>query len=634
MTKCLQKKCTLKNIQSLNNMSKLYTRVPVAKFPKSTFSQSRPVVGSMSAQRLYCTNAKEVLPSDDWRASSEAFVRLQPLVAPVLAKLSVHQEAFFVPCWQLNDHFEEFITRGERGTYNEKMPYIHVSTLYDLIKYLLDNWSQDMLSLFGFTIEDKVLDLYHFIVDKVVRIIELSDWFRSVPFVLPEFPFKPSLLYDESIDSTISDWLADGFDLDSIFSDALDSFEELNSHLDGSSLIINLLPYFAFLKVYCEYYRDENLVEDWWDSEGNWKDISFKWTGDVSFEEIFDFSSLDEHGMKLLFSLFCVKNRAWSKDRYTSALPFVQKGPDVILPLSGTAPVDFASAGAISDSLHDVHASGHPSQSKNVHLSWTDSVYGEQRISALANFNEASLATTIRDFRTANKLEEFYEADGIGGSRYPENTLVQWGERTPDARLPRAQFLGSFSQPVSVAEVVQNSSTDSTSPQGNLAGKGTSYGRGFLFGKHFSMHGFLLFFTSVKTGAIYEQGINPMFSRFDWTEYAWPRFAHLGEEPIYEKELGVSSSVQEDSVFGYAPRYSSYKSDQGSIHGQLKSTLNYWTMSRRFSDVPKLNEEFIYGDPRRDSWAVTNPFAEQFIVEIDYNIKSRRKLPFFGVPSL
>lgn len=605
-------------------MSKLYTRVPVARFPKSTFSQSRSVVGSMSAQRLYCSNSKEVLPADDWRASSEAFVRLQPLVAPILAKLSVHQEAFFVPCWQLNDHFEEFITRGERGTYNEKMPYIHVNTLYGFIDWLLHDWESYRLRLFGFSSEDKVLDLYTFIVDKVVRIIELSDWFRSVPFVLPEFARKPSLLPDDQEDMSIENWLDYENELDDIFREAYAAFKTFNKHLDGSPLIINLLPYLSQLKVYCEYYRDENLVEDWWDGEGNWKDISFKWTGDVSEESIFTPADLDEHDWKLFFALFCVKNRAWSKDRYTAALPFVQKGPDVILPLSGTAPVITGTDPASSLSNEAVKITGAQLHASSPQVDIVQHV----------DFSQASLATTIRDFRTANKLEEFYEADGIGGSRYPENTLVQWGERTPDARLPRAQFLGSFSQPVSVAEVVQNSSTDSTSPQGNLAGKGTSYGRGFLFGKHFSMHGFLLFFTSIKTGAIYEQGINPMFSRFDWTEYAWPRFAHLGEEPIYEKELGVSSDVEEDSVFGYAPRYSSYKSDQGSIHGQLKSTLNYWTMSRRFSGVPKLNEEFIYGDPRRDSWAVTNPFAEQFIVEIDYNIKSRRKLPFFGVPSL
>lgn len=609
-------------------MSKLYTRVPVQRFPKSTFSQSRPVAGSMSAQRLYCTNAKEVLPADDWRAASEAFVRVQPLVAPVLAKLSVHQEAFYVPFWQINDHFEEFITRGERGTYNEKMPHVTVQTFYDLIGFLLDPTEDFIYSYLGFTSDSKVLDVYQFVVDKVVRMIELSDWLRSVPFVQPEFLNKPSLLPDANLEATLSDWEGDfQYTVSDIFSDARIAFESLNSHLNASTLIINLAPYFAALKVYCEFYRDENLVEDWWDGQGNWKDICFEWTGNVSSEPIFDTDMMDEHDWKLIFALFCVKNRAWSKDRFTSALPFVQKGPDVILPLTGTVPGTLVTQNQIDP--NDANVQMDSDRTAFV------SVGGDRHpVQVVSDLSSANLATTIRDFRTANKLEEFYEADGIGGSRYPENTLVQWGERTPDARLPRAQFLGSFSQPVSIAEVLQNSATNDVSPQGNLAGKGTSYGRGFLFAKHFSMHGFLLFFTSIKTGAIYEQGINPMFSRYDWTEYAWPRFAHLGEEPIYTKELAVNSEVKEDSVFGYAPRYSDYKSDQGSIHGQLKSTLNFWTMSRRFANTPALNEEFIYGDPRRDAFAVVNPFAEQFIVEIDYKIKTRRKLPFFGVPSL
>lgn len=573
----------------------------------------------MQAQKLYCPNAKEVLPGDDWSCGSEAFVRVQPLVAPVLAKLSVHQEAFFVPSWQLNEHFDDFITRGERGTYNEKMPYITVGKMYSLILEWIGKWSTGTFTAETFDLPSEEA-AYNFAVDKVVRFIEQSDWLRATPFVLPEFP-------------SFSDTGGSGSVRDAI-SDVETQFVSFNSHLEGSPLRINLLPFFGLLKVYCEFYRDENLVTDWWGGEGMWKDIAFDWTGDQSDASVFDPEFIDADGWLLVFALFCVKNRAWSKDRYTSALPFVQKGPDVILPLSGSAPVVFSSSGAISSEDHDVLAGGNPSQSRNVELRWNDPVYGKRVISADTNFDEAQLATTIRDFRTANKLEEFYEADGIGGSRYPENTLMQWGERTPDARLPRAQFLGSFSQHVSISEVVQHSSTDERSPQGNLAGKASSYGRGRLFGRHFTQHGFLFFFASIKTGSIYEQGINPMFSRYDWTEYAWPRFAHLGEEPIYTKELSADNTVKEDDVFGYAPRYSDYKSDQGSIHGQLKSSLNFWTMSRRFDGVPKLNEEFVYKEPRRDAFAVTNPFAEEFIVEIDYRIRTRRKLPYFGVPML
>lgn len=126
-----------------------------------------------------------------------------------------------------------------------------------------------------------------------------------------------------------------------------------------------------------------------------------------------------------------------------------------------------------------------------------------------------------------------------------------------------------------------------------------------------------------------------MFSRYDRTEYAWPRFAHLGEQPIYVKQLyAKSKSVAEDEVFGYTPRYADYKSDTGSIHGRLKSNLNFWTMARRWSNKPVLNEEFIYSRPRQDAWVVTNHLEPTFIMELDYHVRSNRILLFYGQPHM
>lgn len=212
--------------------------------------------------------------------------------------------------------------------------------------------------------------------------------------------------------------------------------------------------------------------------------------------------------------------------------------------------------------------------------------------------------------------------------------MVQWGVRTPDSRLPRCQFLGSNSSPVQISEVVQTSETSQISPQGNLAGKSVSYGSNRLFKEYSSMHGFTVCLYSMRVHSVYEGGIHPMFSRYDRTEYAWPRFAHLGEQPVYDKELFVDSNTAEDGVFGYEPRYSEYKSDRSSVHGTLKGSLNFWTMSRRFSSQPQLSAEFIYNSPRLDSFQVVNRLQAPFIVEIDYRIRANRKLPFFGVPSL
>lgn len=147
-----------------------------------------------------------------------------------------------------------------------------------------------------------------------------------------------------------------------------------------------------------------------------------------------------------------------------------------------------------------------------------------------------------------------------------------------------------------------------------------------------SQHGFLVAFTSIRVHSLYEQGIHPMFSRYDRTEYAWPRFAHLGEQPIYTKQLDARAT--EDEVFGYTPRYADYKSDIGSIHGKLKGSLNVWTMARRFANKPALNEEFIYSRPRQDAFVVENWLEPCFIMEVDYHVRANRILPFYGSPHI
>lgn len=611
--------------------NRLFTSVPVPKFPNSTFSFSRPVMATPRPQKVYPGDCMEIIPGDGIRAGSEAFMRTQPMVAPVFAKQSLLQECFFVPCWQLSDKFDDFITGGERGTFNEHMPWVSVGFFYLLILQAL-NYSYSQRAWFNQQGSDFFANRtgYSLWLSRIIDIIELSDILRAVPFKLPDF-LDPSSVSSQS-------------DLVTLMTANYNSFLNLNRSLYQSPLRVNLLPFVGYQKVWCEFYRDENLVDDYYNDfivdSLNFKSLNDDQTN--NFRTIFIIpitsgSSFEVADTALLnaWYFFGVKPRAWKKDLFTSALPFVQKGPDVLLPIGGTVPVDIRTAGSSSSVGGVVSAVGQGTPGQfPVKLSAPIGSSQNTDLNLSVDLSSAVYGTTIADFRRAVKLEEFYEADGRGGNRYPENTLMQFGVRTPDSRLPRAQYMGGSSQPLSISEVVQTSSTDSISPQGTLAGKGVSYGSGRLCKSFFTMHGFLYFMFSIRTGAIYEQGIHPMFSRYDRTEYAWPRFAHLGEQPIYRKQLFVDGTVTEDDTFGYGPRYVDYKSDQGSIHGLLKGSLNFWTMSRRFSSKPVLNKEFIYNAPRQDAFAVANPFEAPYILEIDYKIRANRKLPFFGVPML
>lgn len=577
-------------------------------------------------QKLYCTNIIETIPGDGINERSEQFARTQPMVAPTFAKLNAEQHAFFVPAWQIHDYFDDFITGGEKGDFAGKLPYVTVDQIYDLVHRIIT--CGELTAMQFFNIVDSASDAtvplryYNRCLEYAQSIIEHCDLLRAVPFTLPDF-----------VQSPLSAAAIQG-----IFAANKKAFEDSNSQLNGCSLRVNLLPFAAYLKVWCEYFRDENLCENIY--ETIWENKGFKTlVGSVSIDSYIvppaDFTDIDnaEEYFVHVVGLFGVQKRAWKKDYFTAALPFTQKGPEVLIPLAGTFPVDFhAPEAASGPSDAGTFIAKAASGDAGLYAEWSGT---ERRITGSTTLDASGLGATIQDLRRAFRLEEFYEADARGGNRYPENTLMQFGVRTPDSRLPRAIFLGSNSSPIQISEVVQTSATSGQpTPQGTLAGKGVSYGNNRLSRYYYTMHGFLLNFYSVRVHAVYEQGIHPMFSRYDRTEYAWPRFAHLGEQPVYTKELFVNASSTETEVFGYEPRYCEYKSEKSSIHGTLKGSLNFWTMSRRFGSKPVLNEEFIYNSPRLDNFAVTNPLVSPLIVEIDYRVRANRKLPFFGVPML
>ena len=84
----------------------------------------------------------------------------------------------------------------------------------------------------------------------------------------------------------------------------------------------------------------------------------------------------------------------------------------------------------------------------------------------------SAAAVTINSLRQAFQLQRLYERDARGGTRYTEILRAHFGVISPDARLQRPEYLGGSSTRININPVEQNSATDTTSPQGNLAAYG------------------------------------------------------------------------------------------------------------------------------------------------------------------
>lgn len=566
-------------------MSKLYTSIPAPKVPRNTFDRSRPNTLSMHFQKCVPTLLEEIYPGDNFFVGSETFARLQPLQAPVMNNMKISNHAFFVPLRTINKHFSEFMFNNRTGDYSEVLPYTDTAVLYDVVNLL--SVSQENYSLLA-----DVIRLYDFI---------------GLPFVYRS---------DTDLSAFVDNWLAD----------------EWNVSLKTYPKRVNLAPFFAYQKVWSEYFRDENLQEDPFDfyaSDQGYDVLS--WSGRAYDVDGF---IVDEDVESLVHFANCflrLRPRAWAHDRFTSSLPFAQRGPDVLLPIAGTAPVVTKAGyeGNLSGNVAYNQSSGQP----GALIANTGSPSVDGTLNQYADFSDAELTTTINDFRRAERLQRWFENSARGGVRPNEATLAHFGVRTPDATLDRAEFLGGYMQPLVISEVAQTSETTEASPQGTLAGKGTSYKGSRLFKHFFTEHGFVFVFTSALVRANYWQGIPKVFSRMQRDEYYWPEFANLGEEPVYTKEL-YAAAESEDEVFGYVPRYSDLKSAQGEVHGDMRSSLDFWTQTREFENKPVLNEEFIFGDPSLSPFAVASKTVDPIIVTIQYKVKASRLMPFYGVPTI
>lgn len=65
--------------------------------------------------------------------------------------------------------------------------------------------------------------------------------------------------------------------------------------------------------------------------------------------------------------------------------------------------------------------------------------------------------------------------------------------------------------------------------------------------------------------------------------------AHLGEQPVYNVELYAQGTSADKQPFGYLPIYYEYRKAVSTVHGQFRTTLDFWHMARKFTNLPTLS---------------------------------------------
>lgn len=426
---------------------------------------------------------------------------------------------------------------------------------------------------------------------------------------------------------------------------------------------VSALPFRAVYLIWNEWFRDENLQKSVKIQKGDSNEILD--SSRVSDQPSWVFSS----GTSIVRGYACPP-RGKRHDYFTSALPWTQKGPGVSIGLAGTASIVDPSPvsgyfvqqsnsslgaaqlqedggvykvftgdgslsyqnGGYSTSIvgHSINGSGVATAAALAGSSWLSK-------SAYADLDSSSVFT-INSLRTAFQMQKFYERLARGGSRYTEVLRSFFGVVSPDARLQRPEFLGSFTKMVNVNPIAQTSATDTTSPQGNLSAYGVTAAKFHGFTKSFVEHGYIIGFVSARADITYQQGVNKMWLRSTVYDFYWPTFAHLGEQAIELREIYAQGTEADTTVFGYQERYAEYRYKPSQITGKFRSSvangnLDVWHLSQFFSNAPTLNEEFITENPPIKRIIAVQDEPE-FLLDVGFRYTTVRPMPMFGTPGL
>lgn len=409
---------------------------------------------------------------------------------------------------------------------------------------------------------------------------------------------------------------------------------------------INALPFRAVYLIWNEWFRDENLQKSVKIQKGDANEVLD--SSRSSDQPSWVFSS----GTTIVAGFACPP-RGKRHDYFTSSLPWTQKGPGVSIGLAGTAPVqgEFSISGfktgivSAEDTNNNLQALAVAGQNGRISgyttiSSWPTNnvtVDGLTQSGLIANLDESSIFT-INSLRTAFQMQKFYERLARGGSRYTEVLRSFFGVVSPDARLQRPEFLGSFTKMVNVNPIAQTSATDDISPQGNLSAYGVTASKFHGFTKSFVEHGYIIGFVCARADLTYQQGINKMWLRSTVYDFYWPTFAHLGEQAIELREIYAQGTEADTTVFGYQERYAEYRYKPSQITGKFRSsvtggTLDKWHLSQFFENAPTLNEEFIVENPPIER-IIAVPSEPQFLLDIGFRYTTIRPMPMFGTPGL
>lgn len=557
---------------------------------RSLFNMDHSVKFSCNVGECIPFEVIECLPGDSWTVDTSRVIRLQPLVTPIMDEVIQDVYYFFCPNRLVWNHWKQFCGENTSGPWAP-------STSYDIPTIGVPEGGFDVGTIADYmgippkSSENLVVNALPF---RAYALI-CDQWFRSEAVMNP---VNVSVGDTDIIGSNGSDQVTDiqkggkpfiackFFDY---FTSALPSPQRGNA--------ANVFPDESYADVVS---LGKSFMED--------KGIVHRFSsGNSSYAKLYDNYNISQYANPHMN--YTTTSNTWAN-------PTTKK--DIFHNASGLI-TGLDSSTADTSSV----------------------VYAFDNL--FARLDSASF--NINDLRTAFAVQRYLEKSARYGGRYIEFVKGFFGVDSPDARLQRTEYLGGSRLSLNINSVEQTSATQSGStPQGNVAGMSVTADMNSDFTYSCTEHGYIIGISVLRYHHSYQQGVNRMWLRSQFTDFYLPTFAFLGEQEIKNAELYASdnadNSYSGNQVFGYQERWAEYRYMPNRIAGQFRSvastSLDMWHLGDNYSSLPTLSPEWIREDKGMldRCLAVTSDVADQCLCDFYIKCKAARPLPLYSIPGM
>lgn len=411
--------------------------------------------------------------------------------------------------------------------------------------------------------------------------------------------------------------------------------------------MINALPVRAYVKIWNEFFRDENV-----DNQAVLK------TDDSNV--VYEFGREDwvqeaENNAYKGGNLLPVNK---FHDYFTSCLPYPQRGPAVTLPMEGNARITgftddkfneraplyvnsfhdgSTNPGNIKDKLYAIAEDG---GTGSAYLNIGDGTGNDHSVVYLGADLGSVSAATINDLRKAVAVQQYYEALARGGTRYREQVQALWNVVISDKTVQVPEYLGGGRYHVNINQIVQTSGQQASSdtPIGETGAMSVTPINESSFTKSFEEHGFVIGVCCVRHSHSYQQGLERFWSRSDRLDYYVPQFANLGEQPVKKKEIMLTGNASDEETFGYQEAWADYRMKPNRVSGKMRSnatgTLDFWHYADNYNNVPTLSQDWMEEGKIEIARTLIVQDEPQFFGAIRVANKTTRRMPLYSVPGL